>query len=145
VTASAETAWGEINGQLNTEWLADVLTATVPLLWDNVIGDPPSTKDADGNPQPWARAVVRHATGENAAIGGRLFMHAGQVFVQIFTPAGVKPKLPYQLAEVAKRAFEGRATASGVWFRDVRVNEVGQSGDWFQVNVIADFTYDHLR
>ena len=51
-----------------------------------------------------------------------------------------------QLATIVKDAFEGVATSPGrVLFRNVRYNEVGQDGQWFQQNVLADFEYDEVR
>ena len=49
------------------------------------------------------------------------------------------------LAVVARGAFEGVGTASGIWFRNARIHEAGVDGAWVQMNVLADFVYDEMR
>lgn len=102
---------------------------------------------------PWARIRVRHVTGGQATLSGGLgggsrprFRKTGTVIVSIFQPveAGGDTLQAENLAKVAKAAFEGKATPSQVWFRDVVPNEVGIDGPWFQVNVIASFDYDEF-
>jgi hypothetical protein len=66
--------------------------------------------------------------------------------VQIFTFYGKGGSLSDDLATIAKNAFEGVTTSPGrVIFRDVRSQEIGQEGQWFQTNVLADFEYDEIR
>jgi hypothetical protein len=49
-------------------------------------------------------------------------------------------------SKVVVDAFEGKTSASGsVWFRNVRLIEAGQDGDWHVSTVIADFEYDQVK
>lgn len=104
---------------------------------------------SSGN-KPWARAVVRHATGEQRSMGGigqRVFTRRGVVTIQIFVPVGKQGLvLADRLGKVAADAFEGEETSTGnVWFRNTTYREVGVDGNWFQVNALAEFEYDAVK
>lgn len=111
-------------------------------LWDNVKGDQP--KDGD----PFIHVRVQHLNGVQASLGDGIsakFRSSGKVVVAIRTPIGDGLTLSDAYVKVTQRAFEGRSTApDGVLFRNVRVQEVGGEGDWYLVNVIADFEYDRV-
>jgi len=97
----------------------------------------------------WARIRIRHEQGEQATLGGpatRRFNKTGSVIVSIFTPvsSSLDTSKAESLALLAKTAFEGKATPSQVWFRDVTINEIGVEESWFQVDVIATFNYDEF-
>jgi len=115
---------------------------------------PPVRYDASGRAgdltAAWARVTIRHSGASQAGLasasGERLWERRGIIVVQVFATldAGGGLILPDALANVAKNAFEGASTAS-LWFKDVRMNEVGADGPWFQVNVTADFEYTDRR
>ena len=70
------------------------------------------------------------------------------MIVQIFVPLslGEGLLLDSKLAIIARDAYEGQRTVSDIWFRNVRINEVGSSSDaWFQTNVLAEFFYEELK
>lgn len=133
----------EILTRFRTEWLADGISSPVPLTFEDFESDL-----ASGN-APWARVTVRHATGEQATLtdgsGKNRFRRTGTVFVQIFTPFGDGLSKADALATIAARAFEGKETPLHVWFRDVRYVEVGRDGQFYNVNVLADFEYDEVK
>lgn len=113
-----------------------------PLLYENVGGELPTTQT------PWARISIRHFRGAQETLGGtgeRKFSRGGLVIVQTFTAVGGGLSEPYNVAKIAADALEGKSTSLNVWFRNVRINEIGVDGDWFQVNVLADFTYDEMK
>jgi len=128
-------------------WDAGTTSAGLPLLYDNVKGDPPTTKDANGWPTSWGRIAVRHASGGQSTLGpNAIFSRIGNVFVQIFTPLGAGfDGGGDDLADDVLSAFEGQTTALGAWFRNGRLIDVGPSTLWFQQNVITEFTYDQRR
>jgi len=124
-------------------WLANEVSAALPVIYGDVVGDIP-------NSGAWARISVRHNIGGAATLGGevgnRRFRHEGLVMVQVFTEHGKGQVDSDTLAEIAKDAFEGEVTSPGrVIFRNVRINEVGLDGQWFQVNVFAEFEYDVIK
>lgn len=139
MTATYQQAKDEILGQFKTAWDATGHEAR----YENTAGDPPTTV------APWARVSLRHFGGEQASLAGdsgtRRWERTGIVTVQIFVPTGEGLSEAYDLAKIVADAYEGQATASQVWFRNVRVNEVGPDGSWFQVNVIAEFIYDEVK
>ncbi len=151
MTATVKTARNEIYARFNTEWLADGLTAAIPVLWGNVKGDPPVGVDSDGFGLPWARVTVQHAVGGQRTLGGdakSLFGRDGFVTVQLFGPVGLgfdDNSLMDDMIEVALRAFDAQVTPSNIWFRNGTPTEVGVSEAWFQTNVVVEFTYDQLR
>lgn len=100
----------------------------------------------------WARWRIQHSTGAQGSlanvVGKRRFVRSGTVFIQIFTPLNAGVELAYSLAEIVVGAYEGKRTASGAWFRNVRMNEVDGNGDvagMQQINVLVDFDYDQIH
>lgn len=93
---------------------------------------------------PWATVVVRHAAGQQDTLGGvgnRQFLRLGTVVVTINTPSSSGLSEGYNLAKVVADAYEGVSSPNGVWFRNVRINELGREGTFFQTNVVVDFEY----
>ena len=127
--------------QFDADVLAIVGGSDKPLVvWDNVAltGEPPKDK-------AWFRVNVKHSDGDQVSLGEagtRKFSRDGIVTVQIFIPAGARGlALADRLGKMTVDAFEGKA-AAGVWFRRVKLVEVGPDGPWFQYNVTAAFTYE---
>lgn len=146
MTATLTTARDEIHAAFQTAW-----DAGAPAL--NGGTAPPVSYDAVAFEAPtaavWARIRVRHEQGEQVTLGGpatRRFNKQGTVTVSIFAPLAttLDTTTAEALALVAKSAFEGKATPSQVWFRDVTVNEIGIEESWFQIDVIASFNYDEI-
>jgi len=98
---------------------------------------------------PWAVVTLQHSAGFQATLSGaqgaRTFARLGFVTVQIFTPNGKGLQEAYDLSKVVSDAFEGASTPGGVWFRNVRLNEVGRDGKFHQINVVAEFRYDEVK
>ena len=103
---------------------------------------------------PWARVVLQHVTGEQYSLGipgSRLWEHVGLLAIQIYVPVGRGLATAHQLAMIAKNAFEGRSSPSGVWFRNCHFQEVGSDAEnpevkaWDQTNVLVQFCYDERR
>lgn len=144
-----DSARDEILGLFWDDWEANTPALNggqAPVVrWPGVdSGDPPPADAA------WARITVQHATSRQSTLGepgNRRFSRPGLVTVQIFTPlsAGGGLFLAEKLAIIARNAFEGRGTPSGIWFRDVRVQEAGVDGSWYRMDVRVGFEYDELR
>lgn len=97
----------------------------------------------------WLRLVMKTINGGQVTLAGdvgtRRFNREGFIMVQIFTPSGQGQKTGLKLTKLVMSAFEGKATAGGVWFRRVRFNEIGIDGSWYQINVLTDFNYDEVK
>lgn len=141
--ATKAQARDEILGVHKTAWDAGGASAGLTVLYSDTEGDIPA---AGG----WCRITVQHATGGavtlSSSVGTRRFTHTGTVTVQIFTDHNEGGTLSDDLTDIVENAFEGAVTSPGrVIFRRVRTQEIGQHGQWYQTNVLADFEYDKLR
>lgn len=142
MTATRTQAKDEILGTFKTAWDAGAESTGLTVLYWNTKSEVPTSG-------AWARVTVRHAEGEQETLsnsaGSRRFGRVGTVTVQIFTPHNEGGTLSDQLVEIVEKAFMGVTTSPGrVIFRRVRSNEIGQDGQWFQVNVLADFEYSEI-
>ncbi len=108
------------------------------IYWESV------QKDRDTTEDPWASASIRHAIGRQQSlggIGGRDFQRIGTLIIAIYVPGGKGLQTAYELARISANAYEGITSPNGVWFRDVRIQEIGRDGNYFQINVLAEFEY----
>lgn len=104
--------------------------------------------DRETDNTAFAMALIRHASGQQqtlGAAGGRTFVRRGIIIVQIFTRIGNGLRESYQLAKVVADGFEGESSENGVWFRNVRINEIGKDGMFIQTNVNIEFEYTELK
>lgn len=104
---------------------------------------PPSTLTV------WGRAVLNHATGGSTTIGSatgkKRYEHTGTAIIQVFGPLGKGGKEAYDQVKTLLDAFQvASPTTNGVTIFNVRVNEIGSTDIWFQVNVLFDFRYDQV-
>src|SRR5574343_622052 len=123
----------------NTETPAHNGGSPVPIEWQGVDSGAPPVADS-----PWARISMNHNTGQQTTLGGvgsRRFTQRGLILLQVFSPVGGF-SIGENLAIIGKDAFQGKSTTSGVWFRNVRVQEIGFDGTWNQIMVVAEFEYD---
>lgn len=148
---------------MNTTEARDEIFGMFRLNWGNlagaVVGGDPPPIIWQGQEQlapqivngAYARAVVLHQSGMQASLAGdtgiKMWRRSGVVIVQCFGPlsSGKGLTIAEGLATIVKNSFEGLASPGGIWFRNVRINEVGPNDAWYQVNTIADFTYDEVR
>lgn len=144
-----DSARDEVLGLFHTKWIADTPAinggSAIPVHYQGTDeGDPPAANHA------YARITIRHTTSRAAAFGQdgiRRHTRPGLVTVQVFSPLIVQAGLSFaeNAAIIARDAFEGVGTASGIWFRNARIQEIGPTAAWFQVNVIAEFEYDEVK
>jgi hypothetical protein len=124
-----------------TAW--DGATSSAPVMYQNIsnVGKP--------DDETWTRVMVQHQDGAQVTLraesGERRFRSFGLFTAQIFTPIGEGLTSSLALGKVIKNALEGVTTSGGVIFRNVRLVDVGSSGNHYQTNVLADFEYDEVR
>ena len=112
------------------------------VFWDDV------RDQRDTSETPWASFVIRHATGDQDTLGGRgarSFLREGTITVAIHTPTGNGLSESIALGTVARNIYEGNSSPNGVWFRKVRIQEVGRRGSFFQRNMLVDFQYYEVK
>lgn len=145
ITGGLEQAHDEIFGLVQTIWDAGTESAGVLLMFEDVSTPTPNTPRAGepANAEPWARASLRIIESPQIAHGEPAkYETNGFLQVEIRTPAGDGQKLAHKLGTIVQDGLRGAKTSPGqVWFRRPVPNTVGQDATWFQVNVIADFTY----
>lgn len=149
MTATIDVARDEVIGLIYEAWKADAITQDLPILFQDVAAEPPTTADGDGNPTAWARVVMLHTGGGQSSLanhqGRRRYTRRGFVSVSVFTPTSTGLSMSGSIAMILLNALEGVSTPSSVWFRNVRISEVGADGAWYQMNVLADFNYDEVK
>lgn len=132
--------------QANDEVLAQLKAVWDPTGHKLFYEDIRDQKETDMS--PWATVVVRHAAGQQDSLGGRgnrSFLRLGVLIVTINTPSGSGLSEAYALAKVVADAYEGASSPNGVWFRNVRINELGRDGTFYQTNVLVDFEYTETK
>lgn len=113
-------------------------------VWEGVSGNTvPATQEN------WCRVTTRHVGGRQTTVGGsestNRFERTGFVVVQIFCPIGKGKGEGLSVAKSLSDGYEGKSSSVGVWFSNVRINEIGVDGDFYQINFIADFKYDEIK
>lgn len=142
--SSITEARNEILSHFTTAWNAQ--TPPVPLLLYDDKSKPPTPS----NPAPYARITVRHTDRDRVTlsdeVGNRRFRADGIITVQVFSVSGDGLTSNDVFVNVALDAFEGAKTGEDrVTFRNVRDEEIGEDGPWFQTNVVAEFDYDVVK
>jgi hypothetical protein len=140
-----EQAYDELAGIINTAWLAGAATSGLTLLWDDVVGDKPTT-ESDGQVAAYGRCYIRHTAGGQdtlAARGRRRFVSSGILTVQIFTPFGQGYRLANQIGKVVRDAILATSPTSPINFSDPAYREFGRDGNtpWTMSTVSATFRY----
>jgi hypothetical protein len=121
---------------VKTAW--DANTSGAPLYYDNQDAERPRV------PATFGRAVVRHFDGTQISLGDRSMKRRyGAIFVQVFVPQGSGQAEIRNLSDELMFALED-ARPSTVRLTDVQINELGADGTYFQVNVVANFSYDRV-
>jgi len=138
MSATPTQARDEIVALFKAAWDADEDSCDVPVIWTGVRGEIPDSGS-------WVRVTVNFDDEGPASISKVHFKTTGTVIIQIFTPHDDGNVQADILQHIAKKAFRGKTTSPGaVWFRRVRPTAVGQDGQWFQTNVLADFEYEEI-
>lgn len=146
------TATDELLGRLKTRWDADTAALTtdfgsiVPRILEEAIEkslDPKAHPNAGS--LPWARVIVRHASGIPAALGNSLKRRTGKVFVQVFVPFkdGSAYTLAQQLGDVAQKAFDSSRGLVSV--TSASLQEKGFDASWYRVDCTVDFYWMQRR
>ena len=112
-----------------------------PVAWGDLPATPPSTET------PWAAVKLLHTGGGQSSLAGetgtRRFNRRGIIRISVQVPSGGGQTKAYQLAQQVANAYEDAKL--DVWFRNIRIKEVGVRGAFEQIDVLADFSYDEVR
>lgn len=120
-----------------------------PAVYTDVAKETPDDMGDAPSATIWARATIRHADGFQSSLTGPLegkkrHTNIGTVTIQVFGPLGDGSTAAYDAAQTVATAYR-KASGNPVWFRRVRINEIGTRGAFSQINVLANFSYDDVR
>lgn len=141
----------------------DAMFALFKQAWDagaaTIVGSAPAiywqgVEPVSGPPSDvyWCRVstqnvMEKQATlGDPSGVGKHRYTAMGLVFVQVFCPmtdAQATDK-GRRLAELARNAFRGKEATGGVWFRNVRINELPPEEDLYRFNIVAEYQFDDV-
>ena len=126
-----------MNGILLRSWN----TTTCPILWEGVAQNQPTNK-------PFLRVTIKHASDGVASLpawnGERIFRRSGTIFVSVFTPITDNSGLRFQLSQNVIDIFE-TVRDDNVSFENIYPVEIGQSGNFYQINVLIEFNYQDIH
>lgn len=117
---------------------------TTLLIWT----DTPS----DGPPKPgtdYVRVLFRHVESTQISMADatskRIFERVGLLTLQGFFAGADGQSVSDAWAQVMLDSLEGLRSTGGIIFRNVRPVEIGNDGDWYNMNVLAEFEWDRSK
>lgn len=74
----------------------------------------------------------------------KVYNPMGLIIVQLFCPksnteSSTKGR---ELSMIVKKAYRGKKTAGGVWFRNVRIEEMKVEMNFYRFNIVAEYEYN---
>jgi hypothetical protein len=136
-------ARAEAFGLFEAGWLdAGIIDPTPEVRWQGKAeGDPPRSYFARVS---MVQASTRQASFAEADGASKTkYDNRGHIIVQVFAPMNAEDAF-YNgglLAEKARDIFRRVETPSGMWFRNMRVNELPNDGEFFRWNVIIEYEF----
>lgn len=121
-----------------------------PVKYENV---PPSQllaslmDGSSGTLTPWARLTIRDNDSSQRTLGGtvgqRILDNTGVLSVEIFVPSGAGMDLVHSLAKLVRDAFVG-PNGADPWYRNARIQPLGEQGRFYRIQVLAEFFYEEI-
>lgn len=119
-----------------TAWQAPRLA-----VYTDVPGDIPATEVV------WARPTIKTEIGRQGSLTGGLgtvsWERKGVLWIQVFSPVGDGGKAGYDAAQDLVNAYQ--AERGSIWYRNIRMNEMGADGAFERFDVKTDFEYRDVR
>jgi len=151
MSATPQQARKEIFALLADKWAAGTIVSPVPEIRYQGV-EKAATPGAD---KFWAMASTQlvttrqraHIMPDGPGMSPPEYVTDGFLVVQLFAP--MKSPTAYAtgelLAAFVQCIFMAAETASGVWFRNPRINELEAAGTWYRWNVIVDFQFNQTK
>lgn len=112
------------------------------ILYENKGGVIPTAEDSI-----WMKPFVRHSGSRQTSLADHLgkarYDVWGVLFIQLFFPLGKGLETPYNVSEELAQLL--RKYKSQVWFRNVKWEEIGPDGKFYQFKLTAQFEYTQVR
>lgn len=122
--------------------LKAVVTAQIPL---TAIYDDTAERVPEDGSIKWVRISVKHRAGARSSLGRADAKSkntiSGFVFVEIYTPR----EDGLQDSDIISKAFADKFRKfpdGDIWIAETSEMEMGEDGNWFRVDIIAEFSYD---
>ena len=123
-------------------WVAASLTAG-NLVYDDIV-----VNNLPGANQTWARLNLKNTESRQSSLADytskAIFSRTAILTIQLFTPRKTGKTESDRVGQILLDMFE-RKKADCIWFRDVRIREIGNDGSFFNINVIVDVLYDQVK
>lgn len=121
-----------IESRFNTNW------TTTTKAFDNIPFKPPTNGDG------WARLTILDGKSDQVSLNtDPTHRRVGVITVQIFVPKGTGTITVRTYADSIAAIFRN-AVFSGIVCRSPFLVRVGQTGEWYQMNVIVPFFIDEI-
>jgi hypothetical protein len=96
----------------------------------------------------WVRISVRHRKGSRSSLGRQdgksKNTQAGFIFIEIFTPKDDGLTRSDLISAAFGDSLRGGQDGD-IWIGDVSEIEMGDDGNWFRTDVMAEFSYDLIQ
>ncbi|WP_299085064.1 phage tail terminator-like protein [uncultured Paraglaciecola sp.] len=95
----------------------------------------------------WVRLVSRLAVSGQRSLGqsgNRKYDRNGIIFVQVFSPINQGSSSGTALAKQIEDLYEGERF-NGVVGQDSIIRDIGPDGEWYQLQVEINFTYEEIK
>jgi len=99
---------------------------------------------------PSATWTAIHSNEEQGSLsddqGNRRYNTMGMIAVQCFGPMkeGTGFTVAQRMAIIAKKVYRGKRTANCIWFKNVRITEIGLDAGRYIFNMYAEFHYNEV-
>ena len=143
MSASTEQAENEMFAVAKDGLVANAPTAI--RYWPDSEKNGPPSQDVE-----WVRVSIRYRDQYQASLsnqnGRRRWRRDGVLNLQIFIPQAAGGRARARLVACAMRdLFQATQTPGGVWFRNVKADDIGPDKSWHNWNVTIPFTYDEVK
>ncbi len=146
---SSSQAVDEMLTMLFDAWGASSLTLDKTIVWGNVAHDIQGAPDPWSNQTPFLHVQVLHAAGQQVSLRGSRgakFEKTGSIIAAYRFPEGGGGNVEaLDVIDVLERAFAGKSSPNGVWFRRPTTSDVGTDRTWYVITFSINFQYDLIR
>lgn len=104
--------------------------------------------DPPKDPAPWVRLTIIFNDGRQSSlgdIGNRKFIKSGFVNAQIFTPSGTGTDKNDEMAQDSLNLLDSIRIDQKLWMYNGKIQTIGDSGGYYQQNVVIEFNFEDIR
>ena len=160
MTATYEKAVDEMFAQFLNAWNAGsaAIVGYVPEIRWTGVKPPEGQPEKPAGDKYWARVTQETVIEEQTSLSANVanvelgtlpasrYTASGLLVIQLFCPKSDARSMEFgrKLAMLARSAYRGKKTESGVWFLNVRIQPLDSEELWNRFNVVAETEYDEV-